>query len=151
MEIRSNQNIYAAHHEVISSACWGQNWGCLQRDSGAGNGILLTAPPPPQRVAFLNSESCLVLLTWFMTPLTVRMRARIPTSLYLKYDTVAVPTEPDAYCLISFQREFEISNFMQFCSAVAHLLWVWNLVVDIAGGKEAEGVWEHCVEENIWT
>jgi len=27
---------------------------------------------------------------------------------------------------------------------------VWNLVVDIAGGKEAEGVWEHGVEENIW-
>jgi len=26
-----------------------------------------------------------------------------------------------------------------------------NLVVDIAGGKEAEGVWEHGVEENIWT
>ena len=30
-------------------------------------------------------------------------------------------------------------------------LWVWNLVADIAGGKEAEGVWEHGVEENIWT
>ena len=30
-------------------------------------------------------------------------------------------------------------------------VWVWNLVVDIAGRKEAEGVWEHGVEENIWT
>jgi len=28
---------------------------------------------------------------------------------------------------------------------------VWNLVADIAGGKEAEGVWEYGVEENIWT
>jgi len=28
---------------------------------------------------------------------------------------------------------------------------VWNLVVDTAGGKEAEGVWERPVEENIWT
>ena len=28
---------------------------------------------------------------------------------------------------------------------------VWNLVVDIAEGKEAEGVWEHGVEKNIWT
>jgi len=28
-------------------------------------------------------------------------------------------------------------------------VWVWNLVADIAGGKEAEGVWEHV--ENIWT
>ena len=26
-----------------------------------------------------------------------------------------------------------------------------NLVADTAGGKEAEGVWEHGVEENIWT
>ena len=30
-------------------------------------------------------------------------------------------------------------------------VWVWNLVVDFAGGKEAEGIWEHGVEENIWT
>jgi hypothetical protein len=29
-------------------------------------------------------------------------------------------------------------------------VWVWNLVADIAGGKIAEGVWEHGVEENIW-
>jgi len=28
---------------------------------------------------------------------------------------------------------------------------VFNLVVDTAGGKEAEGVCEHGVEENIWT
>ena len=26
-----------------------------------------------------------------------------------------------------------------------------NLVADIVGGKEAEGVWEHGVEENICT
>ena len=25
------------------------------------------------------------------------------------------------------------------------------VVADIAGGKEAEGVWEQGVEENIWT
>ena len=31
------------------------------------------------------------------------------------------------------------------------LVWVWNLVVDIAGGKKAQVVWEHGVEENIWT
>ena len=28
---------------------------------------------------------------------------------------------------------------------------MWNLVVDIAGGEEAEGVWECGIEENIWT
>jgi hypothetical protein len=26
-----------------------------------------------------------------------------------------------------------------------------NLVANVAGGKEAEGVWEQGVEENIWT
>ena len=31
------------------------------------------------------------------------------------------------------------------------LHWLWNFVADIAGGKEAEGVWERSVEENIWT
>ena len=30
-------------------------------------------------------------------------------------------------------------------------VWVWYLVADIEGGKEAEGVWEYGVEENIWT
>jgi len=30
-------------------------------------------------------------------------------------------------------------------------VWVWNLVVDTVGGKEAEGVWEQGVEENIWS
>jgi hypothetical protein len=30
-------------------------------------------------------------------------------------------------------------------------VWVWNLVVYIAGGKEAKGVSEHGVEVNIWT
>jgi len=28
---------------------------------------------------------------------------------------------------------------------------VWNLVADIAGGKEAEGVWEYGVDGNIST
>jgi len=32
-----------------------------------------------------------------------------------------------------------------------YFVWVWNLVADIAGVKEAEGVWEHGVEENICT
>ena len=31
------------------------------------------------------------------------------------------------------------------------IAYVWNLVSDIAGGKETEGVWEQGVEENIWT
>jgi len=39
-----------------------------------------------------------------------------------------------------------ILNLFVYC-----FVWVWNLVADIAGGKEAEGVWEYGVEENIWT
>ena len=34
---------------------------------------------------------------------------------------------------------------------VGRFVWVWNLVADIAGGKEAECVWENGAEENIWT
>ena len=32
-----------------------------------------------------------------------------------------------------------------------YFMWVWNLVADIEGGKEAEGVWEYGVDENIWS
>ena len=42
---------------------------------------------------------------------------------------------------------FAIWSYVFACCFV----WVWNLVVDIARGKEAEGVWKHSVEENIWT
>jgi hypothetical protein len=30
-------------------------------------------------------------------------------------------------------------------------MWVWNLVSDIKGGTQTEGVWEQGAEENIWT
>ena len=40
---------------------------------------------------------------------------------------------------------------ISFAGTGMHSLLVWNLVVDIAGEKEAEGVWEQGVEENIWT
>jgi len=42
-------------------------------------------------------------------------------------------------------KDQDIQNYNFACCFV----WVWNLVADIAGGKEAEGVWEHGVEENI--
>ena len=42
-------------------------------------------------------------------------------------------------------KDQDIYNYNFAC-----FVWVWNLVADIAGGKEAEGVWEHGVEENIW-
>jgi len=44
-------------------------------------------------------------------------------------------------------KDQDIQNYNFSCCFV----WVWNLVVDIAGGKEAEGVWENGVDENIWT
>ena len=43
-------------------------------------------------------------------------------------------------------KDQDIQNYNFACCFVS----VWNLVVDIAGGKEAEGVREQGVE-NIWT
>jgi hypothetical protein len=34
---------------------------------------------------------------------------------------------------------------------ILHSAGVWNLVSDIKGGTQTEGVWEQGVEENIWT
>ena len=42
-----------------------------------------------------------------------------------------------------------VSNFVFVAEYL--FIWVWNLVADFAGGKEPDGVWEHVVEENIWT
>ena len=51
-------------------------------------------------------------------------------------------------------------NFMFFWPRISYIhLKKTNLLhnlssvyfADIAGGKKAEGVWEHGVEENIWT
>ena len=50
----------------------------------------------------------------------------------------------------SFLYQFKVLNLLK-PSGYFTFVWVWNLVVDIAGGKEAEGIWEHGVEENIWT
>ena len=44
-------------------------------------------------------------------------------------------------------KQQDIQNYNVACCFV----WVWNLVDDTAGGKEAECVWEHGVKENIWT
>jgi len=41
----------------------------------------------------------------------------------------------------------QLSNFVDVF--LARVVWVWNLVADIAGGKEGKGVWEHGAEENI--
>ena len=36
-------------------------------------------------------------------------------------------------------KDQDIQNYNFACCFV----WVWNLVVDTAGGKEAEGIWEY--------
>ena len=41
-----------------------------------------------------------------------------------------------------------ISIYIMIHTDLIHIL---ALVADIVGGKEAEGVWEYGVEENIWT
>ena len=52
---------------------------------------------------------------------------------------------------ICFYGCVTFSPILVLCNFACCFLWVWNLVVDTAGGKEAEGVWEQGVEENIWT
>ena len=42
-------------------------------------------------------------------------------------------------------------SFPMFCWSRSYDSMIYGSVVDIAGGKEAEGVWEHGVEENICT
>ena len=51
----------------------------------------------------------------------------------------------------SVAREKNILNFSDAVYFACCFVWVWNLVADIAEGKEAESVWEHGVEENICT
>ena len=50
---------------------------------------------------------------------------------------------------------FSIINYFWLKSRtetkVRQFIYALYIYVDIAGGKEAEGVWEHGVEENIWT
>ena len=48
---------------------------------------------------------------------------------------------------VAIQKFKDIQNYNFACCFV----WVWNLVTDIEGGKEAEGVWEYGIEENIYT
>ena len=53
-------------------------------------------------------------------------------------------------------REYSVAAILLLLFMVFMWMWcgvyvVWNLVADIEGGKEAEGVWEYGVEENIWT
>jgi len=48
-----------------------------------------------------------------------------------------------AYCWSNF---YNFKCFNDYLIAGC-FVWVWNLVADIAGGKEAEGVWEYGVED----
>ena len=50
------------------------------------------------------------------------------------------------YSIIQKFKDQDTQNYNFTCCFV----WVWNLVADIAGGMEAEGVWEHGVEDDIW-
>ena len=49
-----------------------------------------------------------------------------------------------------FLARLKIKNIKNYNFA-CRFVWVWDLVADIEGGTEAEGVCEYGVEENIWT
>jgi hypothetical protein len=42
-------------------------------------------------------------------------------------------------------------SLLQDCNFACGSVWVWNLVSDIKGGTQTEGVWEQGAEEDIWT
>ena len=52
------------------------------------------------------------------------------------------------YCPTEYSESFHFCMSNNFASC---FVWVWNMVADTEGGKQAEGVWEYGVEENIWT
>ena len=63
-----------------------------------------------------------------------------------------VTTDVAANHIVIFRvMRTSIQLLLQYFNLACYFLWVWNLVADIAGGKEAEGVWQQGVEENIWT
>ena len=83
---------------------------------------------------------------------------------YLKIQNFSTVSTWDPYflqcmfCMMrsSLSKEYSIRCHANFEVEFLYLfaccfVWVWNLVADIQGGKEAEGVWEYGVEENIWT
>ena len=49
------------------------------------------------------------------------------------------------------QNVFYVGSIIIINIIACCFVWVWKLVVDTAGGEEAEGFWEHGVEESIWT
>jgi hypothetical protein len=54
------------------------------------------------------------------------------------------------FCLLVYYlktRKYEHKNYNFVCGFV----WVWNLVSDIKGGTQTEGVSEQDAKENIWT
>ena len=69
----------------------------------------------------------------------------VERNMYKVYNKITFHC-PDNCRLIALNQKSSNCEIFACC-----FVWVWNLVAYIAGGKEAEGVWEHGVEENIWT
>jgi hypothetical protein len=54
-------------------------------------------------------------------------------------------------CLLIFcKKKIKNQNIQNYNFACVSV-WVQNLVSDIKGGTETEGVWEQGADENIWT
>jgi hypothetical protein len=59
----------------------------------------------------------------------------------IRYDILHLPWEWEGAIVSDVDRYVIIIQPTRFC-----IVWVWNLVSDIKGGTQTEGV-----EENIWT
>ena len=117
------------------------------------------------RYYIVHVECCCVTVSLLLSPFFIyywRLRSRKQrltavgisctdhvTPLYLQKLALTSPTGGGRSVGIvrSRTKATEIGYYNFACCFV----WVWSLVADSKGGKEAEGVWEYGVEENIWT
>ena len=100
----------------------------------------------------------LSLEAWMFTGCYVYSTLNCDNSTLLKSDCITLAM---LYCLLIIKGKscwlsLEFENYKTKFIRVERdfaccFVWVWNLVAEVEGRKEAEVVWEYSVEENIWT
>jgi len=78
------------------------------------------------------------------------MRTYFPPTLYKVSGNACYYSVKNLLSSRFLSKNLKINKYKNYNFACCSV-WVWNLVADIEGGKEAEDVWKYGVEENIWT
>ena len=96
----------------------------------------------------LDTHSECVILFAFSRKQWFRERASMLRHMFTLPVLLSIPDEINKCFIFHLQITSppQCIFYAEWCS-----VWVWNLVADIAGGKEAEGVREQDFEENIWS